>query len=73
MIGSTGYLMSKTLKFNLLYMVEKKKLVHKKSMVSVQSSTQSLNFMVTTGIVIQTSFLMKTLCTQLLKIKTITP
>ena len=50
-----------------------KKLVLIKSMVSVQSSTQSSNFMVTTGIVIQTSFLMKTLCTQLSKIKTITP
>ena len=65
--------MNKTLKSNLLYMVEERKLDLIKSMVSVQSSTQSLNFMVTTGIVIQISFLMKTLCTQLSKIKTITP
>ena len=50
-----------------------KKLDLIKSMVSVQSSTQSLNFMVTTGIAIQTSFLMKTMYTQLSKINTITP
>ena len=36
-------------------------------------TTQSLNFMVSTGMVIQTSFLMKTLYTQLSKIKMITP
>ena len=46
--------MNETLKSNLLFMVEKRKLDLIKSMVSVQSSTQSLNFMVTTGIVIQT-------------------
>ena len=57
--------MNETLKSSLLFMVEKRKLDLIKSMVSVQSSTQSLNFMVTTGIVIQTSFLMKTLYTQL--------
>ena len=51
----------------------KRKLVFIKLMVSVQSLTQSLNFMVTTGIVIQTSFQMKMLYTQLSKIKTITP
>ena len=65
-------LMNETLKSNLLFMVEKRKLDLIKSMVSVQSSTKSLNFMVTTSIVIQTSFLMKTLYTQLSKMKTIT-
>ena len=54
-------------------MVEKRKLDPIKSMVSVQSSTRSLNFMVTAGIVSQTSFLMKTLHTQLSKMKMITP
>ena len=54
-------------------MAEKRKLDPTKLMVSVQSSTPSLNFMVTTGIVTQTSFLMKTLFTLLLKTKTETP
>ena len=71
--GLTGYFTIETLKPNWLFMVEKRKLVLIKLMVSVQSSTLSLNFMVTTGIVIQTSFLMKMLCTQLSKMKTITP
>ena len=44
-------------------MVEKRKLVLIKSTVFVKNSTLSLNFMVTTGIVFQTIFLMKTLFT----------
>ena len=50
-----------------------KKLVPIKSTVSIKSLTECLNFMVTTGIVIQTSFLMKTLYTLLSKIKMKTP
>ena len=65
--------MNGTLKFNLLFMVEKRKLGPIKLMVSIQSSTQFLNFMATTGIIIQTSFLMKTLFIQPSKIKTKTP
>ena len=65
--------MDGTLKFNLLFTVEKRKLVPIELMVSVQNSTRSLNFMVITGIVIQTSFLTKMLCTQPSKIKTISP
>ena len=50
MTGSIGYLVNGTLKFSLLFMVEKRKLDHTKLTVSVQSSTPFLNFMVTTGI-----------------------
>ena len=73
MTGLTGYFMNETLKFNLLFMVEKIQLDFIKLMVSIQSSTKPLNFMVTAGIVIQTSFLMKTLYTQLSRINMITP
>ena len=51
MTGSTGYFMNGTLKFSLHFMVEKRKLGPMKLMVFVKSSTQSLNFMVTTGTV----------------------
>ena len=73
MTGLIGYLLNRTLKFSLLFMVEERKLDPLKLMVSVKSSTQSLNFMASTGIVIQTSFLMKTLFTRLLKTKMETP
>ena len=46
--------MNETLKFSLLFMVEKRKLDSLMSTVSVQSSTPSLNFMEATGMVIQT-------------------
>ena len=61
--------MNGTVKFSLLFMMEKRKLDPTKLTVSVKSSTQSLNFMEATDIVTQTSFLMKTLFTLLLKIK----
>ena len=52
-------------------MVEKRKLVPIKSTVIVKNSTPFSNFMVTTGIVIQTSSQTKTQFTLLSKIKTI--
>ena len=66
--------MNGTLNFSLLFMVAVKgKLVITKLTVSVKSSTPSLNFMATTGIVTQTSFPMKTLFTRLSKTKMETP
>ena len=48
--------MNGTLKFNLLFTAEKRRLDPTEWTVSIQSLTQSLNLMVTTGIVIPDQF-----------------